>query len=348
MRKHKKIWLVVLAGIILEIPGCISEEKRINNKKEKLRQEIRDNKDTLYSLNPKMAKQEQDSIASFDQHSPNSLLLQQKEKEKLALQINLTKITEKYWQEYWGATFPKYKQYIKSQFSEQEIKDLSHYVGNTHFTLSCDLDTNYYETIDDILYGPYWREFADAAEDIPLHLIKKYRYVRANAENLYPYIFVKNVFYDGGKITQYYKNKTDEENVEFTNAIKLGVGALKQSGRDVKPEIAMYDFNRLRNKSKMFTVDLHMFLESVYVSSSECIDLKSPLFASHYTELSDVVHQIILLTHQINKLNAQRNAEIQKIQKYFKKEQAQQELETLERVKELQDSLDYYESMLSR
>ena len=103
--------------------------------------------------------------------------------------------------EYWIENFPKYKSYIDDAFTATEKTELGRYIGAAYFSLSCNIDTNYYKTMDEILYGPYWHEFAEFAEPTSPTVIAKYKRVRAMAEKQFPYIYVRSVFYDGGLIT---------------------------------------------------------------------------------------------------------------------------------------------------
>lgn len=343
MKHNKRFLLLIIAGFIMSCnKGDVDHNKYLIEKTDKLRKEINDNKTELYQIPSQINKQEQDSIANFNKTDTIALSLQEKQQRKQYLQIKITAIAEQSWREYWNENFPKYKDYINSHLSYQDIQNLSKYVNVAHFTLSCDIDTNYYKSLDDILYGPYWREFADFADSTDSRLIKKYKKVRTDAENKYPYIFSKCVFYDGKKITKY-EETPKKTNIVFTESINIGRDILRE--QSPCPDTNMYEFNRLRNVSKIFTADIHFLLETVFIhdifnEDSEYIDLQSSLFAPHYEELSQYVNEIISLNFEISRLTTRHDSDVQHIKNHFQDTKRQQELSKMEEIKVLQQKLE--------
>lgn len=337
MYVNKKFLWVVATGVMFGMSSDIDNNQNNNIYRENLRKKIQNNRDELNKIPQLVSVQQQDSIAHFDKTNPDALLLQQKQQEKLNLQIKITKIAEQSWREYWLVNFPKYKDFIYSGFSDDEIKELSAYVNKVHFSLSCDLDTNYYKSLDEILYGPYWREFAENIRADAPKLAKKYTNVRKNAEIKYPYIFTRNVFYDGTIITVCADNFGYTNRI-FTQSIQTGLESLRAKSNN--PDIVMRDFNKLRNVSNVFTTDIRFWIESIFITDQEFIDLKSKLFAPHYTELLDSITQIILLDSEIRKLNIQHNQDIQNIKQHFESIAKQREDSKLEQIENLQNLLE--------
>lgn len=334
---YKKVLLFICIGGSLCVCSDTDYREHIFYRKSKLRQEIDYNKNKMYSIRPRINKQEQDSIAKFDKTSLNSVQLNQKQKEKKDLQICITQLVEKSLREYWMINFPEYKKYIYSKFSESDISELSCYVNKASFSLSSGIDNNYYKSLDEILYGPYWREFAESISLNAPKLSKKYLKIRRSAQKKYPYIFPQSVFYDGEKIT---KNSEDSfyKNTPFTEAVKSGCDIMRN--QSLCTDTNINSFNKLRNVSKIFTTDLHFMVESIYLPNGYYIDLKSPLFAPYYSELSKLIDKIIMLNISIKTLNTKQNKDIKNIKDYFDNIAKQQEISTSEQIKLLQEELE--------
>jgi len=337
MSFNKKFLLFIATGIIFNMSSDVDNDKNSSVYEEKLRKEIQNNKDELNRIPHSVSIQQQDSIAHFDKTNPNSLLLQQKQQEKLNLQIKVTKIAEQSWREYWLLHFSKYKDFIKSCFSDDEIQELSTYVNKIYFSLSCDIDKNYYTSLDEILYGPYWREFAEKISSDAPKLTKKYINVRKSVEKKYPYIFTRNVFYDGTGVTVHVDN-LEYANRVFTQAIEIGRESLRE--KSDCPDIVMSNFNKLRNVSDIFTADLHFWVESIFITDQEFVNLKSKLFKYHYGELSDSINRIILLDSEIRKLNNNRDKDIKEIKQHFEHVTEQRENAKREKIETLRCLLE--------
>ena len=337
MKFHKRFLLTMSTGLLFCSACDTSCQKNIETEKEELRKKIEAEKTDLYYVHSKNMVQEQDSIAQFDSISPTYLLLKQKQQEKLDLQIKIAKLIEQSLREYWLSNFVKYKECINNSLSDQDIIELSEYVGVAHFTLSCDIDTNYYDSLNDILYGPYWREFVEYADTISPKLAKKYQKARRFAENKYPCIYPKSVFYDGQTITKSI-NKPSYKNQIFTDAFKIGRDKLRE--KSTTPDSFMYDFNKMRNVSKIFTADIHFMIESVFILTGEYIDLETPLFKQYYSELIDLVNQIIVLNSEIRKLDTQHNTDIKKIKNHFDSVAQKQAQDKRYEIKMLQNKLE--------
>lgn len=346
MKLHKNFFIVATAGLLVGSISCdLSHEKNLEMEKETLRKKIETEKKDLYYVFPKAKIQERDSIARFDSISPNNLLLKQKQQEKLDLQIKIAKLVEQSLREYWLSNFAKYKEYINNGLSDQDIIELSEYVGVAHFSLSCDIDTNYYNSLNDILYGPYWREFAEFADTVSPNLARKYKKVRQSAEKKYPFIHMRSVFYDGQTVAKSVE-KPSYKNQIFTDAFKIGRDKLRE--QSVTPDLFMYDFNKMRNVSKVFTADIHFMIESIFLLSGEYIDLETSLFKQHYSELLDLVNQVIVLNPEIRKLNAQHETDIKKIKDYFDDAARQQAEYKSAEIKVLQSKLESFDAQNTR
>lgn len=341
--KSKRFLLLVAMGTLLIAAQDTDEKQKFENGKDHLRQEIESAKKELYLVRPHIEKQVQDSIATFDKTSPDAISLREKQQQKQDLQIKITKITEQCWKEYWLKNFPKYTAYIDSLFSEKDIQELSDYVDLAHFTLSCDIDTNYYNSLDEILYGPYWREFAFFISSESPKLAKKYTNVRKSAEQQYPFIFPKTVFYDGPQITT---TDSTKANATFTEAIKLGRELLRQ--KSVAPNKYMYKYNKYRNVSKIFTADIHFLVESIFVGYQEYMDLQSPLFALHIDELQTLTNDVISLNSQIIRLNIRHDKEIKNIKNHFDTIVRQQESDKSAHIKSLQNALEMFSAQKTK
>lgn len=322
MNRRQKIILILIMILMAQSVGgdLYTEYKRIKtNKLKKEIEQIQVDNQTLFG---RIEKQKRDSIAVFDKTNANTIELNKLKQEKQNLQKHVAQVVEQSWREYRNVNYSKYCAYIDSCFTEKEIAELSHYAGVAHFTLSCDIDCNYFKTLDDILYGPYWREFADFVRSKPhsKSLIKKYERVRRNAETIYPYIYIRSVFYDAGSITKNYKDTITQTDIIFTDAIKSGREYLCDSvykSKSVCPQY-MAEFNRLRNVSKIFTTDLHMLIESLFLCGDENVDLNSPLFLSYHDELYDLVRRINTLNIKIKTCSSQHDTDIKNIETYFK------------------------------
>ncbi len=319
-RRQKIIWILIIILMAQSVGGDLyTEYKRI--KTNKLKKEIEQIKVDNQKLFDRIEKQKRDSIAVFDKTNANMIELNKLKQEKQNLQKQVAQIVEQSWREYRNANYSKYRAYIDSCFTEKELAELSHYAGVAHFTLSCGIDCNYFKTLDDILYGPYWHEFADFVRDTKhsKSLIKKYERVRRNAESIYPYIYIRSVFYDAGSIAKCGESITQTD-INFTDAIKSGCEYLVDSvykSKSVCPQY-MAEFNRLRNVSKIFTTDLHMLIESLFLYNDEYYNLNSPLFLSYHDELYDLVRRINTLNIKIKTCTSQHDTDIKNIETYFK------------------------------
>lgn len=303
-----------------------------NSKTKQLRQKIENAKSGIKKIPCEIKHQERDSIAHFNALSPVYKELTQKRQEKQKLQTEIALLAEKSMSEYWKANFPKYKKYIYSKFTDSERAELSKCVNTVHFTLSCDVDTNYYKTLDNILYGPYWHEFIEcAAEQVSAKTIKKYESVRKDAECKYPYIFIRSVFYDGGNITKtnpyyvapYEPEKTPQKNDSITIYNKVFTQVIQEvcdslSYPNTKKASYMREFNKFYNVSKIFTVNLDFLIETPFVFDSEYIDLQSPLFKKYADQIVQNIKQIIVLTPEIKKLDKKHEQDVNSIQEHFK------------------------------
>ena len=352
MKIREKIFWVFFAGLILQSVGTVAHDEYIKSKEQDLRKKIESKKTDMQLIPSRVKSQEHDSIVHFKEESPEYQDLIQKRQTKQELQICIAQLVEKSMSEYWVENFPKYKSYIDAAFTTAEKSELSQYIGVAHFTLSCDIDTNYYKTMDEILYGPYWREFANFAINTSPAVIAKYKYVRTVAEQQFPYIYVRSVFYQGGKITtdnpeyiESYQNaelikkqrgpidSLDKYNRILTECVKTGRDLLR--AKSVKPSKYMYDFNRLHNVSKIFTADINFLIESLFVLDCENIDLNSALFNKYNSQILQNIKQIMTIDTQITRLESKHNADIKQIEHYFenmthdKLQNASQELQQL-------------------
>lgn len=350
-RRQKIIWILIMILMAQSVGGDLyTEYKRI--KTNKLKKEIEQIKVDNQTLFGRIEKQKRDSIAVFDKTNANMIELNKLKQEKQNLQKQVAQIVEQSWREYRNANYSKYRAYIDSCFTEKELAELSHYAVVAHFTLSCGIDCNYFKTLDDILYGPYWHEFAEFVRDTKhsKSLIKKYERVRRNAESIYPYIYIRSVFYDAGSITKNYKDTITQTDIIFTDAIKSGREYLSDSvykSKPVRPEY-MTEFNRLRNVSKIFTTDLHMLIESLFLYSDEYYNLNSPLFSNHYNELFGLVQHIIDLTPKIKTCTSQHNTDIKNIDTYFKDLRYKKYDEARKKLENLKIELDSYNTQNNR
>lgn len=322
---------------------------KINKLKKKIEQVKVDNN----KLFGRIERQKRDSIAVFDKTNANMIELNKLKQEKQNLQKHVAQIAEQSWREYRNVNYPKYCAYIDFCFTEKEIAELSHYVGGAHFTLSCDIDCNYFKTLDDILYGPYWRDFAESVRSSKQHnksLIKKYERVRRNAESIYPYIYIRSVFYDAGSITKNYKDTITQTDINFTDAVKSGCKYLCDSIYKSKTSYPEYmtKFNRLRNVSKIFTTDLYMLIESLFLYSNEYYDIHSPLFMSHYAELYILVTHISVLNYKIKTCTTQHDKDVKSIETYFKNLGFEQYDEARKKLENLKIELDSYNMQNNR
>ncbi len=322
---------------------------------ENLRERIERKENSIYTTVPaNVKKQERDSISTFNTESPNYQKLLRNRQEKEDLQIKITQLVEKAMSEYWIANFSAYKSYIDKQFSPAERDSLAKYVDIAHFTLSCDIDTNYYRSLADILYGPYWREFCEFANPESSAIIKKYQSVRAAAESKYPYIYVRTVFYEGGHITtetpdyvapyedQYIKRKPNTDttvkyNNIFTESIKTGRELIRNKA--TKPAPYMVEFNRLHNISKIFTADIYFLVESPFVYSFENFDLQSPLFAKYVSQILPMIKRIMVLNPKIINAEKQHDVDIRQIQQYFEHAKIDKIHETAQQIEDLKKEL---------
>jgi len=346
MKSRKNLFIIATAGLLVGSVCCdISCKKKREIEKENLREKIETEKTDLYYVYPRAKVQEQDSIARFDAVSPNSLLLQQKRQEKLDLQIKIAKLVEQSLREYWLSNFAKYKEYINKGLSDRDIIALSEFVGVAHFSLSCDIDTNYYNSLNDILYGPYWREFAEFVDTVSPNLARKYKKVRQSAEKKYPYIYVRSVFYDGQTFAKSIGNPGYKNQI-FTDAFKTGREKLRE--QPVAPDAFMSEFNKMHNVSDIFVADVNFFIEGVFLLSQEYIELNAPLFERQYPELLDLVNHIIVLNPEIRKLNAQHEKDIKKIKDYFDDAARQQASDKSDEIRELQSKLESLSVQKSR
>lgn len=310
-------------------------------KKDAITKSIQLNQQELEKLPIETAAQMNDSISAFDANSENYQILQAKQQQKLQLQIKILNLAEQSWREYWIENFPKYKQHINSKFRKSELKQLQNCVGNTYFTLSCDVDTNCFISLNQILYGPYWREFADSA-DISKKLRDKYIRVRMDASKKYPYIFTQTVFYNGQSLTV---PSDDATIIAFSNAVQAGLTHLHQMTSVSKMDSVMTDFNHLHNVSKVFTTQYAYLLESVNLCNMcdrtpEYLDLNSPLFVSHYEELLDCVKNLIGVSREAQRRNKLHEKEVAKIKQYFATNQQKIAHEKYERIAELNQQLN--------
>lgn len=304
----------------------------IDSKTKQLRQKIENAKSGIKKIPCEIKHQERDSIAHFDAQSPVYKELTQKRQEKQKLQTEIALLAEKSMSEYWKANFPKYKKYIYSKFTDSERAELSKCVNTVHFTLSCDVDTNYYKTLDNILYGPYWHEFIECAtEHVSEKTIKKYETVRKDAECKYPYIFIRSVFYDGGNITKtnpyyvapYEPEKTPQKNDSITIYNKVFTQVIQEfcdslSYPNTKTASYMNEFNKFHSVSKVFTANLDMLIENPFVFDSEYIDLQSPLFKKYADQIVQNIKQIMAITPEIKKLDRKYEQDVNGIQTHFK------------------------------
>lgn len=355
MKVRDKIFMGLVMFLLLDSLATSMHDTIHTTKIKNLRDRIERKEKSMYTTIPvETKKQERDSINAFNAESPTYQNLIRDRKEKEDLQIKITELVEKSMAEYWRANFPAYKLYIDKQFSFAEHDSLAKYVGIAHFTLSCDIDTNYYRSIDDILYGPYWREFCEFAESSSPVIIKKYKTVRAAAESKYPYIHVRTVFHDGGRITtdnpdyvapyedQYIKRKPSTDtlvkyNRVFTESIKTGRELIRKKA--VAPAQYMVEFNRLHNVSKIFTADIYFLIESPFVYDSEHFNLQSPLFAKYAPQILPMIKRIMVLTTKIINAEKQHDVDIRQIQKYFEDEKIEQIHETAQQIEDLKKEL---------
>lgn len=349
MKKYQKISLFILA-YLLSMMNVSSYSDHVHDTTERLWGEIKKNQTELRMLPIVIKHQEQDSIAQYESNSKDYAELVKKQQEKLDLQIKITQIAEQCCQDYWVKNFPKYKSYINSKFSRQDKLALSKCVNKAYFSLSPGVDVNFYTSSDQILYGPYWREFVEFVDSNAVDfskvakIIKKYETVRTDAEKRFPYIYPRSVFFMGQKITVN-AEKPDTLNVIFTHAVQNGLDTLREQFRENNPKPEIEDFNKLCNVSDIFTVDLHNFLESVYMpnifpETAEYLDLNNPLFKKHYDEIKELVKKIKVLNPRIAKLNIKHDKEIEKIQTHFNGVKEQYQVTGLERDRELRDSLE--------
>jgi hypothetical protein len=346
MKKHQKFFLALIIILMAQSIGAELYTRYKQVKIDKLKKEIEQVKDDNQKIFGRIEKQKRDSIAVFDKTNANMIELNKLKQEKQNLQKQVAQIVEQSWREYRNANYSKYCAYIDSCFTEKEIAELSHYVGVAHFTLSCDIDCNYFKTLDDILYGPYWHEFAEfvRSKQHNKSLIKKYERVRRNAESIYPYIYIRSVFYDAGSIAKNYKDTITQTDIIFTDAIKSGREYLCDSvykSKPVQPEY-MTEFNRLRNVSKIFTTDLYMLIESLFLCGDENVDLNAPLFSNHYNELFGLVQHIIDLTPKIKTCTSQHDTDIKSIETYFQDLRYKKYDEANKKLENLKIELDSY------
>ena len=337
MKFNKKFLIVAVYVFIF---GYIGAAIIISNKKDKLRQEINSTKQELQDLPHELQKQERDSIANFNKTSPNALVLNKMKQQRLNWQTRIAQIAEISWREYWNENFLKYKNYIDSSFTKSEKLYLAQYVGRSHFTLTCDIDTNYYTCIDDILYGPYWLDFSDILGKHQKKLQQKYIRVRMDAMNRFPYIFTQNVFYDGAKITT--MSPTQEDTI-FTHAIKYGRDEMALKNVNMPNAHIMQSFNMLRNKSKIFTSDLQFLIQTIHIDdfydeSSEYLDLSSKIFNNHAQEILLYINQIMRLNPRILDCESNYKRDINQIHQYYEAVSHRVQYEKLERIAKL-DSL---------
>lgn len=341
MIKRTNLFLLVAIISTSFVAVCGARRECRAQKKDAITKSIQLNQQELEKLPIETAAQMNDSISAFDAESENYQILQAKKQQELQLQMRILNLAEQSWREYWIENFPKYKKYIDSRFYKSELNQLKKCVGNTHFTLSCDVDTDYFVSLDQILYGPYWREFADSA-DISNRLRNKYIRVHMDANKKYPYIFTKNVFYDGESLTV---SDGDTETVAFSNAVRAGLAYMAELDSVRKMDSVMIEFNSLRNVSKVFTTDLDYFLKSVNLRNfgderKEYLNLQSSLFAEHYEELLDYVKNLIGVSREAQRRNKLHEKEVAKIKQYFATNQQKIAHEKYERIAELNQQLN--------
>ena len=364
MKVRDEIFMGLVMFLLLDSFATNVRDTIRTTKIEKLRDRIERKENSIHTTIPvETKKQERDSIATFNAQSKTYQNLVRDRKEKEDLQIKITELVEKSMAEYWCANFIAYKSYIDKGFSSPERDSLAKYVSVAHFTLSCDIDTNYYRSIDDILYGPYWREFAEFAEPTSPEIIKKYKTVRAAAESKYPYIHVRTVFYDGGRITtdnpdyvapyedQYIKRKpstdtTVKHNRIFTECIKTGSELIRNKATEPAPY--MVEFNRLHNISKIFTADIYFLIESPFIYDSEHFDLQSPLFAKYADQILPMIKRIMVLNPKIINAEKQHDADVRQIQQYFEHEKIDQIHAAAQQIEDLKKELAAQESQQTR
>ncbi|MCQ2580798.1 MAG: hypothetical protein MJ164_01315 [Alphaproteobacteria bacterium] len=355
MKKYNKIFTFIIATLMLVGMTTSVRKGYTNSKTKQLRQKIEKTKSSVKTIPQQTKQQERDSIAHFNAQSAVYQELTQKRQEKQKLQTEIANLTEKSMSEYWKANFPKYKRYIYSKFTDSERTELSKCVNNVHFTLSCNIDTNYYKTLDEILYGPYWHEFIECAtEQVSEKTIKKYEHVRKDAEYKYPYIFIRSVFYDGGNITTtnpyyvapYEPEKTPQKNDSITIYNKVFTGVIQEFRdsllyKNTNTASYMNEFNKFHNVSKIFTANLDLLIETPFVFDGEHIDLQSPLFKKYADQILQKIKQIIVLTPEIKKLDKKHEQDVNSIQEHFKElkeKKIQDAKQTIEKLgKELQE-----------
>lgn len=348
MKKRKAILLAVIMAIASGTVFCIMCQKQSEAKRKKAQAELDDKKAELDNKKDKRSKlyftvqkEKKDSIEHFNAQSENYQLLLKNRQEKDSAQTHIATIVEQCLREYWSVNFVRFRAYIDSCFTDADRNALLQYVGNAFFTLSCEIDHNVYKSLDEILYGPYWREFVEYANTDTSHsVIKKYARIRKRAETIYPYIYPRSVFYEGGRITKSpdVPTKTD---IAFSDAIVFGREKLRLTSPG--PDSCMTKFNHLRNVSDIFTADLHYMIESLFNYSTEYFDLNCPLFAKRKEELNQTVLYIIALDSEIKRCENINNKEIKELEVYFKKveiaryEQLRVEMEILQKqLKELE------------
>lgn len=328
-----------------------------NSKTKQLRQKIENAKSGIKKIPCEIKHQERDSIAHFNALSPVYKELTQKRQEKQKLQTEIALLAEKSMSEYWKANFPKYKKYIYSKFTDSERAELSKCVNTVHFTLSCDVDTNYYKTLDNVLYGPYWHEFIEcAAEQVSAKTIKKYESVRKDAECKYPYIFIRSVFYDGGNIittnpyytAPYEPEKKPQKNDSITIYNKVFTLVLQEfcdslPYQNTKKASYMREFNKFYNVSKIFTVNLDFLIETPFVFDGEHIDLQSPLFQKYAGQISQKIKRIIVLTPEIKQLDKKHEQDVNSIQEHFEESKAKKIQEAKQTIEKLGKELKEYD-----
>lgn len=318
MKKRKAVLLVVKMAIALGIGLYAGCHETTEEKIKKVQSEVDDKKDEINRVYYTVQKEQQDSIKHFNAQSDNYQLLLKKRQEKDSTQTQIANIVEKSLREYWVTNFPRYCAYIDSCFTDAERAALSQYMGKAYFTLSCGIDHNVYKTMDEILYGPYWREFVEYFKEnfgsLP-RVIKKYELVRKKAESIYTYIYPRSVFYDGGCIT-ICPDSPSKTDVVFSDAILNGREILR--AKSSKPDSCMAKFNSLRNVSNIFTADVHYMTESLFKYTSEYYDLNCPLFAKHREELKQLVLHIIALDLEIKRCENTNAKDIKQLEDHFK------------------------------
>lgn len=336
MKKSKKILsLVVIATYLLLLYGDISplaktehklkvKQENLQNMQDSLTRDVEINNHSLSYINEEFAQKTQDSIAKFNEYSGIDVALSQNDKQIKNLQIQIAQTAELAWNEYWQKNFSKYKHFIDSKFTKQDVLALEKYVGKAAFSLTnCpEVDYNYCNNIDDILYGPYWDYIAEYIKKTDPKLAKRYIRIRTLAEQKYPYIFAHNVFYFGPTITKFRDSGATitQQDVLFSEAILFGADSISSVAYADKanPQEYMYDFNSLRNICSMFTTNLHYFIESIFLDEdNECIDINCPVFASHRAQLLDLTQQLEELSDKKSELNLQKQKAHKDINKYF-------------------------------